>query len=292
MKAIETMRQEFLDELGEWAEMHSSLDKGRMKSIVCTSMAIFGKESLITQKAYNQLAMLIFGIDDIYDSFDFSSTELRSIKSFFLRQGPLMTGLSQEKLLIVRDLDNTLHEILDDTRFSLSINGRFYQCLLEQIGRVLTGMLAEAERKATASPVTIEQYLETGRCSVAAIWVFLVILYLIDKEYFRNDDGYAPVITMLEISGEAIRLMNDQRTHARESLENKVNSISIAQNSIPGYRSLSAALKYVDGLIEERQRRLRHLVNASQNSAFKRLGQIIILAVEVFREFYGRQDFK
>lgn len=281
---------DLLAELSTWTGKHPALDTSRVKSVFYFITPLTDKESVVLKSTYFQNIIWFFGVDDLFDSGDFTLEELHSAKDFLLEDRPLPASLEaiESKRMIIHDLKDTMNELLLSPSLGLYENKRFYQYLLDLRNEAINAMLIEASRDEGIEP---DQYLETGKSSLGTSFIHVLIFYLMDKTFFVSGN-YTQLEALLDVSAEAIRLLNDKRSFDRELQENKLNYIALIQQRKPSIGGFAEALKLVDSKIEQCILKLKHLVNSSRDQTLKRFGHFLMAVAEATQSFYEKQDFK
>lgn len=255
--------------------------------------AVLAGEDIQTQEVFFKSSMWIFGLDDLFDSNEYSLAALSAIRHLLLSREtlPLASSLPEEKQAIVHDLKNILQELLSMPALAVQESRQFEECIRQALVDLTDGMLAESEQMMLGTSPALEDYMKSGIDSLGLHLVFLFVFRLMEKDIFETAD-HSWLNDLLFLPGRICRLLNDKRSYHREIQGKKINSIEIIRRGIPSPDNIQMAIQQVDALIDKDSLQLKKLVGSYHSDALRKLGNFAIRVCETTRSFYAVQDFK
>uniref|UniRef100_A0A0E0KV28 Uncharacterized protein n=1 Tax=Oryza punctata TaxID=4537 RepID=A0A0E0KV28_ORYPU len=151
-------------------------------------------------------------------------------------------------------------------------------------------MMIEAEWQRTKYVPTMEEYMANAVVSFALGPIVLPTLYFVGpklQEDVVRDHEYNELFRLMSTCG---RLLNDSQGFERESLEGKLNSVSLLVHHSGGSISIDEAKMTAQKSIDTSRRNLLRLVLGEQGAVPRPCKQLFWKMCKIVHMFYSRTD--
>ncbi|KAF2935803.1 hypothetical protein DAI22_04g257800 [Oryza sativa Japonica Group] len=289
----QSIYQDELNYLECWVkdEKLDQLPFARQKLTYCylsAAATIFPRELSEARIAWAKNGVLTTVVDDFFD-LGGSKEELENLIALVEKwDGHQEEFYSEQVRIVFSAIYTTVNQL---GAKASALQGRDVTKHLTEIWLCLMrSMMTEAEWQRTKYVPTMEEYMANAVVSFALGPIVLPTLYFVGpklQEDVVRDHEYNELFRLMSTCG---RLLNDSQGFERESLEGKLNSVSLLVHHSGGSISIDEAKMKAQKSIDTSRRNLLRLVLGEQGAVPRPCKQLFWKMCKIVHMFYSRTD--
>uniref|UniRef100_A0A0D3G080 Ent-kaurene synthase n=1 Tax=Oryza barthii TaxID=65489 RepID=A0A0D3G080_9ORYZ len=272
-------------------EKLDQLPFARQKLTYCylsAAATIFPRELSEARIAWAKNGVLTTVVDDFFD-LGGSKEELENLIALVEKwDGHQEEFYSEQVRIVFSAIYTTVNQL---GAKASALQGRDVTKHLTEIWLCLMrSMMTEAEWQRTKYVPTMEEYMANAGVSFALGPIVLPTLYFVGpklQEDVVRDHEYNELFRLMSTCG---RLLNDSQGFERESLEGKLNSVSLLVHHSGGSISIDEAKMKAQKSIDTSRRNLLRLVLGEQGAVPRPCKQLFWKMCKIVHMFYSRTD--
>ncbi|XP_020576698.1 S-linalool synthase-like [Phalaenopsis equestris] len=279
-----------LDELHRWAKDTglSTMGFGREKTTYCYFAAASSTclpLNTNSRKEAVKSAILITIVDDFFDE-KASLHDLSILTDAVQRwEGK---GLTSHSKVIFTALDNFVHDISSKI---FRLHGLdLKENLQDNWKEIFKSWLKEAEWSRSTHYISIDQYIENGKTSIAVHMIILALCYLTNSRIDIEESCWDLRNIMITQSiMTSCRLLNDLESYEKEALVGKPNIILLYLKENPK-EGIDDAKAFVMNILEKKKKKILQLVMSKDSTKSEMPTEwkdLHLSALKVFQMFFN-----